>query len=269
MQVLAVGCSEGNDATAWHTVIKRPRIQNFLSGYPSYEAVECEWAPKQGRSGGGLYTIDGYVAGVCNFAEPQGNNGLYATPRSIYSLLDRNHLSALYAPASRPSGPMLADRRRGAPSRRHLDERAPVARSQSPDGDEPDRSHASARNGDVMIPSPGLLGITDPIAAQAEAMPQPASGTTRRTGWHSTPDASAPAGPRRPDRAGPADVNLEPSADNDRSDGLAAEPRTFENEESAEADDPGPASNPISAKTRWRRVKAVPADPAPATRQSG
>ena len=85
-----MGCSEGKDATVWHTIVKRPRIQNFLSGNPNYEAIECDVAPKEGRSGGGLYTIDGYVAGVCNFAEPQGNHGLYATPRSIYSLLDRN-----------------------------------------------------------------------------------------------------------------------------------------------------------------------------------
>ncbi len=98
MQVLTVGCSEGHDATAWHTVISRPRIQNFLSGNPTYEAIECDVAPKQGRSGGGLFTADGYVAGVCNFAEPQGNHGLYATPRSIYQVLDRNNLMALYAP---------------------------------------------------------------------------------------------------------------------------------------------------------------------------
>ena len=111
MQVLTVGCSEGHDATAWHTIINRPRIQNFLQGNPTYEAIECDVAPKQGRSGGGLFTDDGYIAGVCNFAEPQGNHGLYATPRSIYSLLDRNNLMALYAPVSRGSGTLVADRR--------------------------------------------------------------------------------------------------------------------------------------------------------------
>ena len=71
-------------------------------------------APKQGRSGGGLFTTDGYIAGVCNFAEPRGNHGLYATPRSIYSLLDRNNLMALYAPVRGGSGALLASRdRRG------------------------------------------------------------------------------------------------------------------------------------------------------------
>src|SRR5262249_57468844 len=52
MKVLTVGCPEGADATVWYTVIKRPRILNFLSGNPQYEAVECDVAPKQGRSGG-------------------------------------------------------------------------------------------------------------------------------------------------------------------------------------------------------------------------
>ena len=67
-------------------------------------------APKQGRSGGGLFTTDGYIAGVCNFAEPRGDHGLYATPRSIYSILDRNKLMALYEPVTRAKGALLADR---------------------------------------------------------------------------------------------------------------------------------------------------------------
>ncbi len=107
MRVLTVGCSEGHDATAWFTVINRPRIQNFLSGNASYEAIECDVAPKQGRSGGGLFTTDGYIAGVCNFAEPQGNHGLYATPRSIYSLLNRNNLMAALRLRSRSGSATL------------------------------------------------------------------------------------------------------------------------------------------------------------------
>ena len=89
MLMYTVGCSEGQDATAWSTVVLNPQMRG-LSGNPNYEAIECKYAPKQGRSGGGLFTQDGYVAGVCNFAEPRGDHGLYATPRSIYSVLDRN-----------------------------------------------------------------------------------------------------------------------------------------------------------------------------------
>jgi hypothetical protein len=98
MKMLTVGCSEGHEATAWPTSIVQPLMHGFLSGNTAYEAIECRVAPKQGRSGGGLFTADGYVAGVCNFAETQGDHGLYATPRSIYGLLDRNSLTALYAP---------------------------------------------------------------------------------------------------------------------------------------------------------------------------
>ena len=40
--------------------------------------------PKEGRSGGGLYTSDGYVAGVCDFADPSERVGLYAVPEAIH-----------------------------------------------------------------------------------------------------------------------------------------------------------------------------------------
>jgi hypothetical protein len=95
MKMLTVGCTEGRDATAWHTKLIRGEMRG-LSGNPSYEAIACTTAPKQGRAGGGLFTTDGYLAGVCNFAEPQGNQGLFAPPKSIYGLLDRNGLSHLY-----------------------------------------------------------------------------------------------------------------------------------------------------------------------------
>src|SRR5262249_11171964 len=61
MDMITVGCSEGHDATAWNTVIMNPNMRG-LSGNGAYEAIECMVAPKQGRSGGGLFTSDGYVA---------------------------------------------------------------------------------------------------------------------------------------------------------------------------------------------------------------
>ncbi|MFI5456125.1 MAG: thioredoxin domain-containing protein [Isosphaerales bacterium] len=261
MKVLTVGCPEGADATVWHTVIKRPRILNFLSGNPSYEAVECDVAPKQGRSGGGLFTIDGYIAGVCNFAEPQGDHGLYATPRSIYTLLDRNNMMALYAPATRGSADLLADGRPGGQPHRN----APVSivRSQSPDNEEADRSRGSAGNGDVMIPPPSLLGIADPVSPRVERSPQAASGTTRRTAWHPTHDASAPARAPRMEKTEQTDLNLDPSADHDRFGPLADEPRNRDSDSNVAAStstsNPAPSSGSPS-KSRWKAVKAVPAN---------
>jgi RNA polymerase sigma factor (sigma-70 family) len=101
--MLTLGCSEGQDATAWNTIITNPRSRG-LAGNPTYEAIECQTAPKQGRTGGGLFTIDGYLAGICNFAEPKGDHGLYAAPNSIYCLLDRNNLTFAY------STPVVAER---------------------------------------------------------------------------------------------------------------------------------------------------------------
>ncbi len=51
MKMLTVGCSEGNDATAWHTRIMNPRMKGFLQGKPAYEAIECEFAPSRGGPG--------------------------------------------------------------------------------------------------------------------------------------------------------------------------------------------------------------------------
>jgi thiol-disulfide isomerase/thioredoxin len=263
MKVLTVGCSEGRDATAWHTVVRRPRIQNFLTGNPNYEAIECDIAPKEGRSGGGLYTIDGYVAGVCNFAEPQGNHGLYATPRSIHRILDRNDLAALYAPINRESATMVADRGQAGQKNRRLGPVA-VARSQSPDHDEPDRGRTAGDDGDVLIPAPSLMGIpdpTDPVLTRSERKPVAASGTTRRASWQATPDPLAAGKSRRPEQAEPAESNTAASVDLNRPEGSLEEPRRqgreFDGDESAPS-----ATSASPSTTRWRRVKLAPAKPA-------
>jgi RNA polymerase sigma factor (sigma-70 family) len=104
MKMLAVGCSEGQGPTAWDTKIVNPRVRLANS---SYEGIECTVAPKQGRTGGGLFTTDGYLAGVCNFAEPRANYGLYAESHSIHNLLDRAHLAFLYE--DEPARPAAAD----------------------------------------------------------------------------------------------------------------------------------------------------------------
>ncbi|APW61198.1 sigma-70 family RNA polymerase sigma factor [Paludisphaera borealis] len=83
-----------------------------LQGNSIYEAIECDLAPIQGCSGVGLFTKgpDGktnLLGGVCNFAEPGRKRGLYASPKMIYPILDKNGLSSLYqaeTPNAKPSG---------------------------------------------------------------------------------------------------------------------------------------------------------------------
>jgi hypothetical protein len=202
MRMLTVGCSEGQDATAWQTVIVNPKMPGSIIGSPSYEAIECLKAPKQGRSGGGLFTDNGYIAGVCNFAEPRGDHGLYATPRSIYRLLDRNELAALYAPVPRDGGTLLAD----APARN----RAPAVRLQSPSADEADPAGKLAAGDRLMIPPPEMFNIPEPVARTADRRARNGSETrtARRIAWTPKPDEAGRSELR-------TDLSLDPSADQD------------------------------------------------------
>jgi thiol-disulfide isomerase/thioredoxin len=183
MEMITVGCSEGRDATAWDTRISSATMRGRMSN--GYEAIECMTAPKQGRSGGGLFTSDGYVAGVCDFAEPMGNHGLYAHPTSIYALLDRNNLMALYAPVSSKNGPMLA-RNEPAPARAPRTA-SPITRAQSPDTEE---------SGGLTIPPPEFLGIPRPSRVEKVAQ------STKRQAWHSPSTVTT-------------NLKLDPSADAD------------------------------------------------------
>jgi thiol-disulfide isomerase/thioredoxin len=254
MNVVAVGCPEGRDATVWKTVVRRPRILNFLSGNPNYEAVECDVAPKEGRSGGGLYTLDGYVVGVCNFAEPQGNHGLYATPRSIYSILNHNDLASLYAPVGGDSAALLAERRPPSQPRRNAP--VSVARSQSPDSEEPDRGRSANDDGLVLVPAPSLMHISDPVTTRTERKPVAASGTTRRASWQATPDPAAKA--KAKGQSENSEADHDEFVREDRANQTGEQARDRERDFSEE--DPPARSNAATApKTRWRAVKLAPA----------
>jgi hypothetical protein len=242
--MLTVGCSEGDDATPWSTVIIEPRRRNFLQGRPEYEAIECVNAPKQGRSGGGLFTDNGYIAGVCDFAEPQGKVGLYATPRSIYTLLDRNKLMALYTPPSLGSGTLLADR--GSNSRSQSASPKTVARSQSPDREEVARDRSRAETRDVvMIPDPPMLGIPIPVVSPEENAHN-APSTTRRTNWR-------PA--RRPTPSG-GDETSEPIDPPSEEPVVRKKEITTKNENPSLSNADSSTGSP--SKGKWRAVKSAP-----------
>lgn len=187
-----VGCSESHDATAWSTWITTPLIKG-VDGYPNYEAIECAYAPKQGRSGGGLYTSDGFLAGVCDFAEPTGNKGLYATPRVIHKFLDRNNLTVCYdASADRPrtkAGTLVADNR--TPTRRPAQRNNVADRLRAQGPDEPSRKK-------LTIPEPDDLGVA-PVATADEEIEAPArstGGTRRKPAWSNGAVAGREGSPR-------------------------------------------------------------------------
>ena len=150
MPMTTVGCSHGQDATAWSTTILEPRVGMSNTGTKKgFATIKCAHQPKEGRSGGGLYTSDGYLAGVCDFADPNERVGLYAVPEAIHRLLDKNQLMALYKAPSGNGDLMLAASRtktRASSGTKY--------RTQSPEeGTNPE---------DLTLPPPSMVGIDNP-----------------------------------------------------------------------------------------------------------
>ncbi len=88
--VTSVGCDSGKPPTvcACHVTA----IDKF-AGAPNVETSEV---PVQGRSGGGLFSSEGYLIGVCNAANPSDNEGIYAALDSIHFDLDQQGMSWVY-----------------------------------------------------------------------------------------------------------------------------------------------------------------------------
>ena len=101
MKMYSVGCSNGSDATAWDTTLldmiaRYSRSGDGLSPAVGTNLMKCTHEPKPGRSGGGLYTTDGYLAGVCNYADPAEHVGLYAPPEEIRRFLTNQGLGIVH-----------------------------------------------------------------------------------------------------------------------------------------------------------------------------
>ncbi len=109
-RVTTVGCNNGGAATALDTRITG--LDKFL-GPPNLQVAGL---PVQGRSGGGLFSADGHVIGVCNAADPTDNEGLYAALASIHMQLDQSGLSSVYQNPNRPAAALAATGRMPGPT---------------------------------------------------------------------------------------------------------------------------------------------------------
>ncbi len=79
--------------------------------------LQVSGLPVQGRSGGGLFTSDGQVIGVCNAADPTDNGGLYAALAVIHEELDEVGLTAIYQhPQAAPPSAVAASRQMPGPA---------------------------------------------------------------------------------------------------------------------------------------------------------
>ena len=92
-EAYSVGCDGGREPTVWRTHV------TAINKYEGPANIEAAREPVQGRSGGGLFTADGRLIGVCNAADPLDREGLYAALPLIQRHLDAANLAFLYGGA--------------------------------------------------------------------------------------------------------------------------------------------------------------------------
>ncbi len=97
--VVSVGCNNGDRPSVRHSRV------TSLDKYQGPANIEVAGIPVEGRSGGGLFTDDGKVIGVCFAADPRDKEGLYAALRSIHAQLDKAGLAFVYRTPRNPATP--------------------------------------------------------------------------------------------------------------------------------------------------------------------
>ncbi|MCL4207694.1 MAG: trypsin-like peptidase domain-containing protein [Pirellulaceae bacterium] len=83
-QVFSIGCDRGADAT-----IRQSQV-TALNKYLGPANIEVAGQPVIGRSGGGLFTADGQLIGICNLADPKDDEGIYAALSLVHDHLAAN-----------------------------------------------------------------------------------------------------------------------------------------------------------------------------------
>jgi hypothetical protein len=88
--VFSIGCDHGEDPTIRHT-----RIKN-RAAYDGALKYDIFGRPVDGRSGGGLFTDDGKLVGVCNSAAVEVDEGIYTALDTLHWQVAATGLSHLF-----------------------------------------------------------------------------------------------------------------------------------------------------------------------------
>ncbi|MGB8852628.1 MAG: trypsin-like peptidase domain-containing protein [Pirellulales bacterium] len=180
--VVTVGCNGGADPTIHHSRVTA--VDKYL-GPPN---VQVAGQPVQGRSGGGLFAIDGTLIGVCNAADPEDNEGLFAALPSIHEQLEEVGLGFVYRNVY-PSAGLDDLAAAGAAAAPHVP--AMPATMPAVSFDRRDRADALPTASTTGLNSPRPAAATAP---QPLAQPLPADLTSPRRESSAT-DASRDAAP--------------------------------------------------------------------------
>jgi len=142
--VVTVGCDGGADPTVHHSRI------TAVNKYLGPANVQVAGQPVQGRSGGGLFAIDGTLIGVCNAADPADNEGLFAALPTIHEQLEESELAFVYRNVYPSGGESLATVGGSAHVPAMPSEMPPVSFDRRDRGD----AVPTASNGSITDPAP-------------------------------------------------------------------------------------------------------------------
>ena len=88
--MFTIGCSHGEDATINHNRVIA------VNRYHGAANLVVGGRPVNGRSGGGLFNESGELIGVCNAADQEEDEGLYAALSPVHAELDSAGLGFIY-----------------------------------------------------------------------------------------------------------------------------------------------------------------------------
>jgi S1-C subfamily serine protease len=138
-RVVSIGCDGGaNPTVREHYVLSTNRIGTPQKNVLPFHYIQVHGAPVSGRSGGGLFTENGYLIGVCNTADPIQNDGHFVPPSIIRHVLQSMQLSEIYENpslvdhSSVPSMPAIPDSAAAIPARANPVIAIPVSSPQPP-----------------------------------------------------------------------------------------------------------------------------------------
>ncbi len=181
-RVFSIGCDRGAPPS-----VRESRVTH-INKYLGPANIEVAGAPIDGRSGGGLFTADGKIIGVCNAADLTGDEGLYAALETIHTELTVANLSFIYASNQKQVAQTPAPQR-SAPTNRDSDLPQMPRQASEPNISMPHMMSSDTelilivrskskpdQQGEVLFIDRPSRGLLDAIAAQRGAAgPQPTS----------------------------------------------------------------------------------------------
>ena len=96
-QAWSVGCDHGGNPTVQtHQIMSVDRFFKARDNRALFHYIQVSGAPVSGRSGGGLFSAEGYLIGVCNTGDSTVNDGHFVPPHVIRHILDTMDLTFVY-----------------------------------------------------------------------------------------------------------------------------------------------------------------------------